>query len=208
MPDQEIVKPERLGHWFLRLNGCMTIANYVSHLDTGSNQRTEIDALGVRFPFRFELPKMLDDVFFSECKDKPLVVVAEIKTGECSLNAAWRGSNTGTLSRALRSAGMFAETDSIAVAKALQTTGQYDSGQYRANFVAIGESRNETLAAELPKSKQYEWKYVLAFIHNRFQTFIKQKKSHPQWDKTGQLLWRVAMRHKSVEDFISAVRVV
>jgi len=48
---------ERLALWFLRLNGFMTIPNFIVHPegpreDGAYPQRTDVDVLDVRFPFR------------------------------------------------------------------------------------------------------------------------------------------------------------
>ncbi|HEV3146870.1 MAG TPA: hypothetical protein VGZ47_23485 [Gemmataceae bacterium] len=59
-----IVCAEELAYWYLRLNGCFTIPNFVVHPDSGTNQKTDIDVFAVRFPFRAELPGMKDDEFF------------------------------------------------------------------------------------------------------------------------------------------------
>ena len=48
------IHPEKLAYWYLRLNGFLTIPNFVVHPDNGSNQKTDIDILGVRFPYRAE----------------------------------------------------------------------------------------------------------------------------------------------------------
>ena len=70
------IQPERLAYWYLRLNGFLTIPNFVVHPDTGSNQETEVDVLGVRFPYRAENldDPMEDDSYFTTVRDKPFVV--------------------------------------------------------------------------------------------------------------------------------------
>ncbi len=55
-----INKPGQLVLWFSRLNRFFTIPNLVIHLESqehqkGHRQGTDIDAIGVRFPFRKEL---------------------------------------------------------------------------------------------------------------------------------------------------------
>jgi hypothetical protein len=90
MPDFRIengrywVSSEALGYWFLRLNGFLTIPNFVVHPDTGSQQGTDVDVLGVRFPYRKEnrqRPMRDSDRFTRPNRDKAYVALAEIKTG-------------------------------------------------------------------------------------------------------------------------------
>jgi hypothetical protein len=45
---------EKVAYWFFRLNGCMTIENFVVHPDFGGSQRTDADILGIRLPYRSE----------------------------------------------------------------------------------------------------------------------------------------------------------
>lgn len=46
--------PERLAYWYFRLNGFMTIENFLVHPETGSNPRTDVDILATRFAHRRE----------------------------------------------------------------------------------------------------------------------------------------------------------
>ena len=43
---------ERLAYWYLRLNGFLTIENFILHPRTTGKQKTDIDLVGVRFPHR------------------------------------------------------------------------------------------------------------------------------------------------------------
>jgi hypothetical protein len=49
-----MLNAERLAYWYLRLNGFMTIDNFVLHDKSkkGIAHRTDADIYGVRFPFR------------------------------------------------------------------------------------------------------------------------------------------------------------
>src|SRR6516225_4086893 len=120
-----IVRAEDLGYWYLRLNGCFTISNFVVHPDSGTNQKTDIDILAARFPFREELPGMKDDEFFESCRTQTLVLLAEVKTSRCSLNQSWINPESDALARVLRAAGMFPKHEVIHVAAALLESGHY-----------------------------------------------------------------------------------
>jgi hypothetical protein len=63
---QITLKVEHLAQWYLRLNGFMTINDYVLHNDQKPyGQRTDADIFGVRFPLRKELEFEDDDLFRS-----------------------------------------------------------------------------------------------------------------------------------------------
>ena len=50
------IKTDDLAYWFFRLNGFLSIVNFVVHKDTRSEAGgTDADILGVRFPYRAEL---------------------------------------------------------------------------------------------------------------------------------------------------------
>jgi hypothetical protein len=82
------ISSEQLAYWYLRLNGFLTIPNFVVHPDQGGNQETDVDVLGVRFPYREEnlgLP-MEDEKHFRKFPDKAFITIAEVKSGRCGLN--------------------------------------------------------------------------------------------------------------------------
>lgn len=82
---------EKLAYWYLRLNGFLTITNFVVHPDFGRSQRTDVDILGCRFPYRQELLEnsMLDDKALIMSESKPTIVIAEVKSNTCNLNGPW-----------------------------------------------------------------------------------------------------------------------
>ncbi|OJX33697.1 MAG: hypothetical protein BGO74_08170 [Burkholderiales bacterium 68-12] len=87
------IPSERLAFWFLRLNGFLTIPNFIVHpegpRDDGAYpQQTDVDVLGVRFPFRAENRRrpMPDHPLFMAERRRPMVVLSEVKTGQCGLN--------------------------------------------------------------------------------------------------------------------------
>src|SRR5438270_6099921 len=101
------IRAEDLGYWYLRLNGFLTIPNFVLHSDTGTNQRTDVDVIGVRFPFRDELNGMSDDIFFEEHASQTLFVLVEVKAGRCAFNESWLRPNDDVIDRVIQSAGPF-----------------------------------------------------------------------------------------------------
>ena len=123
MPEQIRVSPEDLAYWYLRLNGCFTIPNFVVHPDSGTNQKTDIDVLAVRFPFRDELLDMRDDGFFERSGAHTLVLLAEVKTSRCSLNESWLKSKSDALKRVIGAAGLFRPHEVLPVARSLRESG-------------------------------------------------------------------------------------
>ena len=48
------ISTEALEYWYLRLNGFLTITNFIVHPDHGGNHEKDADILGVRFQYRAE----------------------------------------------------------------------------------------------------------------------------------------------------------
>jgi len=57
------LNPDTVAYWFFRLNGCSTITNFVVHPDRRGSQRTDVDVLAVRFPYRHEILAFIFDRF-------------------------------------------------------------------------------------------------------------------------------------------------
>lgn len=51
---QPSLNPEKVAHWYLRLNGFLQIENFYVHPSGRGGARTDADLLAVRFPFRAE----------------------------------------------------------------------------------------------------------------------------------------------------------
>ena len=77
------MNPEDVAYWYFRLNGCLTIQNFVIHPDWGSDQRTDVDIIAVRFPQREELLRnsMRDDGKLFPDRTRIRIIFAEVKTG-------------------------------------------------------------------------------------------------------------------------------
>lgn len=210
MPNQQIIGAEELGYWYLRLNGCFTIPNFVVHPDSGSQQKTDIDVLGVRFPFRNqrpELPHMKDDKFFARYGNETLLLLAEIKKGRCSINSSWCDEKKNAIAGAIVATGVFPEERVELVVTSLRDTGSYSSPPYETRLVALGGERDEDLAKQLPDLPQILWPEILRFVHRRFIDSAPQKRSHHQWDKTAKALWDVTQRVSDPDEFVMCIRI-
>lgn len=208
------ITTESLAYWYFRLNGFLTIENLIVHVDLprSRGQGTDVDILGVRFQYRSELKldgdPMIDDEFFKEI-DKPLIVLAEVKTGMCSLNGPWTDSDKGNMQRVLYALGAFPAEQIDEVARGLYEEGTYSSNSYCISILCIGKSQNRQLSENKPKVPQIIWDSVLSFIYKRFIEHENSKRPHPQWDSTGRYLWDTAIAHKQprgVESFVSEVK--
>ena len=85
------MKSNDLAVWYLRLNGFLTVPNFVLHPQRHGSQLTEADIVGVRFPHRAEFDNHTeaDDQRFAMRIDKPYFIIAESTNGMCKLNDPW-----------------------------------------------------------------------------------------------------------------------
>ncbi|RJQ41754.1 MAG: hypothetical protein C4550_01015 [Nitrospiraceae bacterium] len=202
------VKPidsENLAYWYFRLNGFLTTVNFVVHPDSRCGQETDVDILGVRFPYRAELLKnpMVDEEIFTKVKHKPYIIIAEVKSQTCNLNGPWVQRERMNIHRVLRAIGVFPEASVDRIAKQIYEKGVFENQLAYLSLFCVGNQINQDLKQKYPEVPQITWKNVLEFIYSRFNTYKIQKASHPQWDWTGQRLWKYA--NSAQEDFISNI---
>jgi len=204
------ITAEQLAYWYLRLNGFLTIQNFIVHPDTGSGQRTDADILGVRFPYRAELKPnpMIDDEPFVQFKDRPYIIIAEVKRSTCSLNGPWTEPEKENLQRVLRAIGAFPENQVETVAKHIYISGVFSDTAYHLTLACFGEATNSDIEKNFPDIPQILWDKVLTFIYNRFRKYRDQKASHGQWDEAGRALWDCVWQNRSLETFKAAVRIL
>jgi len=191
------IHSEDLAYWYLRLNGFLTIRNFIVHPDKGSNQETDVDLLGVRFPFRAENLRrpMLDDRLF-RAVPRSYIVLCEVKSGVCALNGPWTRPERGNLNRVLHAVGAFSGKENEWIASEIQSTGMFENQFYRVSLVCFGRERSWTLAVSHPNVPQITWAECLGFIYDRFRAYRNEKASHGQWDDTGKVLWDEAVRFR------------
>lgn len=203
------IDPEALAYWFLRLNGFMTIVNFVVHPDRGREQRTDVDILGCRFPFRKELLEnpMIDYMEFTRVNDKPLIVIAEVKKGRCKLNGPWTRPENQNMQRVLYALGVFPEGQLLNIASDLYKNGCYDDPTALITLLCMGSMSNHDLERTYPKVPQITWESVLSFIYNRFDAYRNQKSAHPQWDECGKKLWEMAIECRNQNEFVSRIQI-
>ena len=201
------IKAEQLAYWYLRLNGFLTIPNFIVHPEIGRDQETDVDLLAVRFPYRAELRSMEDDKIFTRVREKSFVAFAEVKANVCALNGPWTNPNRQNMQKVLRALGAFPTAEIEVVAAALYGRGVYKNQLYQVSLLCLGREESPEVANSHPDVPQVTWSKVLTFIHNRFRTYRNQKVSHGQWDDQGHDLWDCAERTRDSEDFIKCVQI-
>lgn len=208
---------ERLALWFLRLNGFLTIPNFVVHPegpreDGAYPQQTDIDVLGVRFPFRAENRErpMPDFELFTD-ETRPMVVISEVKTDQCRLNGPWTDPKRENMQKVL-CAGGFRPVDQVeAIAAALYHDGIWEDKSLIVRIVCFGDQHNAGLARSHPHVRQLLWKrHVLPFIYQRFDQYKLEKQMHHQWDEDAKRLFTEAGQSpgNGGEQFVRSVEVV
>ncbi len=170
--------------WYLRLNGYFTMPNFIVHGQPGS--RTDIDILGVRFPYSRE-SDFYDDIDHLRFPDNKVdIVFAEATTRRCKINGPWRRPGV-TLEYVLRRVGFFScdGVDVDTVANRLYQERKYANKDVQVRVVCFGGAWN----GELQGATQILWKDVIDFIRKRFQDHKDVKADHQHWDNFGQFLW-------------------
>jgi len=94
--------PEWLCLWYLRLNGYFTLPDFYAHRRRGP--LTEVDVLGVRFPYSEEFK---DDPALNIQEQGIDIVFAEVKRGHIpELNGPWGSPDEGALDYVLKRIGI------------------------------------------------------------------------------------------------------
>lgn len=205
--DMSALDAEHLAYWYFRLNGFMTTVNFVVHPEEGPGQRTDVDVLGVRFPYRAELlsQSMVDDTPFITETKRPYVVLAEVKTKRCDLNGPWTKPPDRNIQRVLTAVGAIQTQELDTAADSLYRTGVFQGGAVFVSLCCLGDRENPERKRRYPDVPQIVWSRVASFIYDRFDKYRSQKISHPQWDETGQALWKLSVDCQSLDSFINAV---
>lgn len=185
--ENDISCAERLIYWYLRLNGFLLWENFVIHPDSGTNQRTDADLIGVRFLHRRDqLDKTLkDDPLVAKCSKRVNVVIAEVKRSVCQLNGPWTRPDDKNIHRVLQAIGCFPEGQIQTAASHLYERGVFEDDVASCRLVAFGDQTGELDINDVP---QVLFNDVLEFIYDRLREFRRQKSSVGNWAEDGQKL--------------------
>lgn len=210
--DKEQLDSEDLAIWYLRLNGFFTIKNFVVHPEKGPNQKTDIDALAIRLPYRAEglteEDEMVDDsIILSISNDdkKPLLLIAEVKKEKCEINDTWVNRDKENMERFLKAIGCTPKESIKIVADSLYDVGIY-RGAYTISLICFGKREDIELKSSRPAITQILWDDVLGFIYDRFTMYQLRKSSHIQWDLTGHRLWESCHIYRDKSEFIKNMK--
>lgn len=189
---------ERLAYWYFRLNGFLTTENFIIHPDVGRKQRTDADLLAVRFKHRVEniVQPMRDDPGIADRDPIVNIIIAEVKTGPCTLNGPWTDPAQGNMMRVLRAIGCI-DNDSVErAAEGLHRGGAWENEAISIRLFAVGESQTQLV---IPVSQQLTWSTIIEFCIERFEIYKTQKSSVGQWSDDGRKLKELALRKNAAE---------
>jgi hypothetical protein len=178
---------EWLGLWYLRLNGYFTLPNFMAHRRRGA--LTEVDVLGVRFPYSEEFE---DDPNLKIPKDRTDIVFAEAKGKKIEeLNGPWGSPEHRALDYVLKRVGVAPAAQVEELAKGLYAKRMAEVDGYRIRIVCFADAISENL---LKQGVTFVfWAQVLDFIRKRFRENAKLKRDHEAWDEFGKHLWTAVM---------------
>lgn len=197
-----IYRTTEVAHWFLRLNGCFSITNFVVHpLYRYGSAQTDGDIISVRMPERCELRELgeglVDHAVFTEATRLDFLI-SEVKAGPCALNPSWTDRERNVITYVLNAAGLFAPTKVVEVAEELYECGCFDDGKIRCRMLAFGREIDTAV-----KATQLTWSDAFVFIHRRFWEHRRRKSDHGQWSDVGRQLFDHATSEPDPEAFVS-----
>jgi len=136
---------EELGYWYLRLNGCFPVVDYVLHGGVLMERTSDCDLLAVRPPNVFEevggQKSDWDPVIAKLANGRTLGVICEVKTGRYDVKKLFPPNN---IAYAVKRLGLIADYDeAISV---LQKSASFDSGEnirIAKLFVASGSAKSD-----------------------------------------------------------------
>lgn len=209
------INSERLAFWFLRLNGFLTIPNFVVHpeapRDDGAYpQQTDVDLLGVRFPFRAEnRDRPMHDFQLFADEHRIQVVLSEVKTRLCKLNGPWTNPKLQNLQKVLCAGGFRPAAQADSIAESLYGTGVWRDNEMVIRIVCFGGRHSNGVKRNFPDVPQLLWQQeVLPFIFQRFHEYHLEKRMHEQWEDDGKELFAAVRDAGDAEGFSRAVEVV
>jgi hypothetical protein len=202
-----ILHADDLATWFLRLNGCLTMVNFVLHPPTRrGGARGEFDILGVRFPHRREMyapGAEIEDHPWLHSDGRIDLLIAETTLSSCKLNGPWTQEN-GRLKYVLRAIGTFQPEILDVVAGDLFHDRSYERNElYRVRVLTFGREEDAALG---PNVLQFTWAHVLAFIYDRFDAHRSAKRDHEPWGPVGRALWDLSIDHDREAFVLAGIR--
>lgn len=204
------IKPDELAYWFFRLNGFLTIFNFVVHADRRGETGTDADILGVRFPFRAELFErpMPDYKEFTKITSRPYIAIAEVKRGLCNLNGPWTSRERRNIQRVLHAIGILPLEDVDFVAERVYEKGWYKNSELYLTLICVGETLNQDINNRYPLVPQILWSDIKSFIFQRFRDYQHVKTWHQHWDENGHNLWNLFESSRDEQSFVDNIELL
>jgi hypothetical protein len=199
-------KFEQLALWYLRLNGYLTVPNFILHPGTPGSERTDADVLAVRFPYSSEVAgrNMETDSKLVRQDKKVDFIIAEVKSGVCRLNGPWTNEKLENMQYVLRWLGMVPKSEVFNVAQELYSDKRCERKEWAIRLVCFGDRRSQRLAGNI---LQFTHKEVVEFTLHRFKTHADIKASHKQWDNFIKKFYRMAVQQcKDVSQIVDWLR--
>ncbi len=199
-------KFEQLALWYLRLNGYLTVPNFVLHRDTPGSERTEADVLAVRFPHSSEVAgrKMETDSNLVRQHEKIDFIIAEVKSGACDLNGPWIDEKRKNMHYVLRWLGMVPQPEVPRVAEDLYRDKVCEREKWVIRLVCFGSQRSQHLPGNV---LQLTHEQVVEFVSDRFKTHADIKSPHKQWDIFIKKFYKMAVQNqKSAQQILEWLR--
>jgi len=197
--------PERLVYWYLRLNGFLTIENFLIHPEWGPKIRTDADILAVRFSQRSERLQMpmVDDPTVTNCSTLCNIIIGEVKTGYCALNGPWTKPEKMNMHRVLKAIGCFSEDDIDDAAVSLYSTAQFSKGSVTCRLFAFGDRVG---LINISGVQQVLFNNMIRFVYLRLKKYANQKSEVKNWAYDGRELKRLSKSCRTLENFSKEVR--
>jgi hypothetical protein len=186
-------KFEQLALWYLRLNGYLTVPNFVLHPNTPNSERTDADVLAVRFPHSTEVAgqkKMEPDSNLVNQPKKIDFIIAEVKSGVCRLNGPWTDEKRENMQYVIRWLGMAPQSEVPKIAEELYTNKRCEREKWDIRIVCFGKQCSKYLHGNVC---QFTHEHVIGFISDRFRKHADIKSSHRQWDNFIKEFYRKAV---------------
>jgi len=204
------IKTDELAYWFFRLNGFLSIVNFVVHSDRSGETGTYADILGVRFPYRVELFErtMPDYRAFTKITSRLYIAIAEVKRGLCNLNGPLTSPERRNIQRVLRAIGIFPLENVDFVAEKLYEQGYYNNSRLYLSLICIGETSNPDVNNRFQLVPQILWSDIKSFIYQRFQNYKNVKTWHQHWDENGQNLWNLFEDSRDEQSFTNNIELL
>jgi len=195
---------EDIAYWYLRLNGFLTLRNFLVHGDRRGQTRTEIDVLGVRFQHRREhLSQPMKDDDWIERVQRTIVVFCDAKKGAQDFNNAWTNRDEQVMESFLALVGVVPRVQWTNVAKELYERGRSEPGpELLITTLLINHDPNCKVSMRWKSAEVVQIEHALRFIHRRFNEYHSVKTPHGQWEPSGHEIWDLynGLRH-SEDDF-------